>query len=174
MDLQSHQRTLLELMRSNTLNAACDDSYFLLVARSPDLREARGNVFLWLEFVLERTCVLTVELLRQRGFFTQVLEDFIRLKSISPFREYQPPSFLSFAASQEDSLVAAVSSFELAMLKVRDGDQGQFRISWPADPRPILYALLKRSAIKIPEQTSAFCTEVCSSLPHHFEVRPLK
>jgi len=174
MDLQSHQRTLLELMRSNALDAACEDSYFLQVAQSPDLREARGNVFLWLEFVLERTCVLTVELLRQRGCFKQMLGDFIRLKSISPFREYQPLAFLSFAVSQADSLVAAVSAFELAMLKVRDGDQEQFTISWPTDPRPILYALVKRSAIKMPEQTSAYCTEVCSSLPHHFEVRPME
>ncbi|UUZ49255.1 hypothetical protein LP420_02215 [Massilia sp. B-10] len=42
MDLASHQRILLGLIRSNYEVGRDDDDYFQLVARSPDLEESAG------------------------------------------------------------------------------------------------------------------------------------
>src|SRR5947208_7270731 len=66
MDLANHQRILLGLIRSNYQVRPDDDAYFHSVSQSRDLEEARGNIFPWRVYVLERTCVLTFTLLKQR------------------------------------------------------------------------------------------------------------
>jgi len=55
MDLANHQRILLGLLRTSYQPGRDDAPYYHRVAASPDLREARGNIYLWRVWVLERT-----------------------------------------------------------------------------------------------------------------------
>lgn len=172
MDLASHQRILLGLMRATYRPGAADAPYYHRVAGSADLREARGNVYLWRVFVLERTCVLTVALLRSRGLLEQSLQAFIRSQNISPFREYQPLAFLAFLASHRDPLVVSVSQFELAMMKVRAGDTGRYSVDWDRDPAPLLHALAHGASVPAAAQ-APHRTVVARGLPHLFDINRL-
>jgi len=173
MDLASHQRILLGLMRTTYQPGADDAAYYHRVAGSPDLQEARGNVLLWRIYVLERTCVLTIELLRQGDLLEDALQAFIRQENISPFREYQPLAFLEFLAGHADPLVVSVSQFELALMKVRDGDTGRHIVDWSYEPGPILQALAQRAPLPDRADPDLHRTEVSGELPHLFEIKRL-
>ena len=153
MDLANHQRILLGLIRSNYQVQPADDSYFHKVSRSRDLEEARGNILLWRVYVLERACVLTFALLRQRDLLKQALDDFITQCNISPFRETQPPDFLEALSSHDDPLIACVAQFELALWKVRQGDPASYTVSWSVEPHTILNNLAK--GIPVDEESVA-------------------
>jgi hypothetical protein len=118
MDLATHQRKLLSLFRSNYQAHPDDDSYIQRIARSKDLKEARGNIFLWRIWVLERTAPLTFALLKHRKLLNQAVTAFIKGHNISPFRETQAPEFLAMLSTHDDSLIASVAQFELALLNV--------------------------------------------------------
>ena len=75
--------------------------------------------------MLERTCALTVNLLRRRGLLGEALDAFIANENISPFRETQAPAFLESLSVHPDQLVACVAQFELALMKVRAGRQAR-------------------------------------------------
>jgi hypothetical protein len=174
MDLATHQRVLLGLIRSSTLELGRDaDAYFRRVAASDDLKEARGNIFLWRVYVLERTCVLSVGLLRQRGRLDAALDAFIRVTNISPFRELQPLAFLDFLSADLDALVASVAQFELALMKARAGDPGVRVVRWNREPRGILKALAENSPIDAGCRDGAYVTRISPDLPYLFDVQPL-
>lgn len=170
MDLATHQRILLGLVRSSYQVRADDDDYFHRVAASKDLVEARGNIFLWRVFVLERTCVLTVALLRQRQRLAPVLRAFIRGHNISPFREFQPPAFLASLADDPDHLVASVSQFELAMMKVREGDSASHEVSWQVEPHGVLMGLAEGTKLDAKPTVGAYTTRISRALPFLFEI----
>lgn len=170
MDLASHQRILLGLIRSNYEVGRDDDDYYQLVARSPDLEEARGNIFLWRVYVLERTCVLSVALLRQRGWLEPALQAFIQSRNVSPFREYQPLLFLESLAFHPDPLVVSVSQFELALMKVREGDAGSYAVAWQVDPRGVLHCLAQDLPLEAGEPAGSYITRVSGVLPGLFMI----
>src|SRR5271156_3202449 len=124
MELATHQRRLLALFRS--AGSLPDDPYIQQVARSREFMEARGNIFLWRIYVLERTAPLTYILLKRRGQLAEAVNAFIATSNISPFRETQAPAFLESLRDNGDSLIASVAQFELALLKVRQGDHGRY------------------------------------------------
>jgi hypothetical protein len=170
MQLAEHQRILLGLMRANYKVKPDDGAYFHRVARSPDLAEARGNVFLWRVYVLERTCVWTVALLRQLGGFDGALQAYIRSENISPFREYQPIGFLQSLAQHAHHLVASVSQFELAMMKVREGDAATHVVPWRVDPHNVLYCLMRELPVDLKVPRGQFTTRISGELAHLFEI----
>lgn len=143
MELANHQRILLGLIRSNYQVRPDDDAYFHKVSQSRDLEEARGNILLWRVYVLERACVLTFALLKQRDLLKEALDAFITQYNISPFRETQPPDFLEALSTHDDPLIASVAQFELSLWKVKQGDPGSYRISWSIEPHTILHNLAK-------------------------------
>lgn len=174
MDLASHQRILLGLMRATYQPGSGDAPYYHRVASSIDLQEARGNVLLWRVYVLERACVLTVELLRRYGLLDAALQDFIRQQNISPFREYQPLAFLRFLSGHPDPLVVSVSQFELALMQVRGGDHERYVVDWRHDPSPILHALAQGLPLPALGEPVPHRTEIRDSLPHLFEINRLE
>ncbi|SHG99948.1 hypothetical protein [Massilia sp. CF038] len=169
-DLAQHQRILLGLIRANYQVGRADPPYFHQVAASPDLQEARGNIFLWRVYVLERTCVLTMALLRQRGLLEPALESFIRSQNVSPFREYQPLAFLASLGAHRDSLVVSVSQFELALMRVRDGDPHSYEVTWETDPHIVLHSLAQDQALQQPYPGGIWQTRIAAGLPHLFEI----
>ncbi|QYF94614.1 hypothetical protein KY495_05285 [Massilia sp. PAMC28688] len=168
--LANHQRILLGLIRDTYTPRPHDDAYFHHVAASADLQEARGNIFLWRVYVLERTCVLTVELLRQRGELDTTLRSFMRTCNLSPFREYQPLAFLEALADHGDALLVSVSQFELALLKVRAGAPGTYRVAWTVDPHGVLHCLAQRLPFLACIDGCRYVTTVAGALPHGFTV----
>jgi hypothetical protein len=170
MDLASHQRILLGLIRSNYEVQPDDDDYFHRVARSPDLKEAQGNIFLWRVYVLERTCVLTTALLRQKRLLEPALQAYIRKHNVSPFREYQPLGFLGSLARHADPLVVSVSQFELALMKVREGDTGTYSIAWEVDPHAVLAWLARGEPLEMQPESGRYVTRVSRELFGLFEI----
>jgi hypothetical protein len=173
MNLAHHQRILLGLMRSSYQVGADDEDYFHRVSASRDLEEARGNVLLWRVYVLERTCVLTVALLRQRQCLLPMLQAFIRQENISPFREFQPRAFLVFASASEDHLIASVAQFELALGKVSEGDSDRFVVPWSVDPHTILKALAEGTSVNDVLPPEPHATIVDRALPGSFAIERL-
>ena len=170
MDLASHQRILLGLLRSNYQLRDDDDAYFHRVARSADLEEARGNIYLWRVYVLERSCVLTMALLRQTARLETALLAFIRGYNVSPFREYQPLVFLASLADHPDPLLVSVSQFELALMKVREGDPECHSVDWQVDPHEVLHSLARESPLPATLRPGAYTTRLSRDLPQFFEI----
>ena len=170
MDLAAHQRVLLGLVRSSYQVRADDDDYFHRVANSRDLEEARGNIFLWRVYVLERTCVLTVALLRRRQQLESALQAFIQRHNISPFREFQPPAFLASLADHPDHLVASVSQFERALMQVRNGDFACHVVPWQVEPQGVLMSLAQDGRFDTEPRAGAYTTRISRDLPFLFEV----
>jgi hypothetical protein len=169
MDLASHQRMLLGLVRGTHVVLPHDDPYYHRVATSTDLEVARTNIALWRLFVLERTCVLTVALLRRRQSLMATLDAFVRSSNISPFREFQALAFLEFLHDHPDALLASVSQFELALTKVRDGDPGPYHVHWSREPTAVLMALAQNDPLEEAKLDGSYMTRISGELPFLFE-----
>jgi hypothetical protein len=170
MDLATHQRKLLGLIRSPDGVCLDDDEYICRVARSGDLAEARRNILLWRIFVLERTCVLTFTLLKRRHLLEETVSAFIAQQNISPFRETQGPAFLEMVSGHHDTLIASVAQFELALMRVRAGDPSLHEIAWDVDPHVILHRLARDLPIDEPVSKGAWQAFVSGTLPSLFQI----
>ena len=170
MDLATQQRKLLGLFRSTYEATVEDDPYIRRVARSRDLAEGKKNIALWRVWVFERTCALTVNLLRRRNLLNNLVKEFITAENISPFRETQAPAFLEWLEKSEDHLLASVASFELALMRVREGDQQTHIISWTVEPASILHCLAKDLPFGAEMRAGQYQTIVSSRIPGHFEI----
>jgi hypothetical protein len=170
MDLATHQRKLLGLIRSTYQVCPNDHAYIHAVAQSQDLIEARRNIFLWRIYVLARTCPLTLRLLQRRGLLEEAVSSFIAEHNISPFRETQGPAFLGMLRSHTDQLIASVAQFELALMKVRQGDSASYTVSWDVEPQSILYSLAKDIPIADEVPKGVYQIRVSSELPSQFQI----
>jgi hypothetical protein len=170
MDLAAHQRKLLGLIRSTYQVREDDEAYIHRVAQSRDLDEARRNIFMWRIYVLERTCALTFNLLKRRNILEQAVSAFIAGQNISPFRETQAPDFLETLCSHEDSLVASVAQFELALMKVRSGDSDTYVVPWSVEPHSILNSLARDIPFEPDIPEGAYQIRVSRDLPSQFQI----
>jgi len=170
MDLATHQRKLLGLFRSNYEVRQDDDAYIQRIARSKDLEEARGNIFLWRVWVLERTAPLTFNLIKRRHLLQETVCDFIKGNNISPFRETQAPAFLRALSGHHDSLIASVAQFELALLKVRQGDPGFYVVRWEVEPHTILNSLARGLPLEDDVPEGAYEIHISRELPSQFQI----
>ncbi len=170
MDLATHQRKLLGLLRSTCEVRSDDDAYLRTVAQSKDLEEARRNIFLWRIYVLERTAALTFTLLKQRGLLQETLSAFITQHNISPFRETQAPAFLEALGRHHDTLVASVAQFELALLRVREGDPASYVVHWSVEPHAILNSLARGIPLEGEAPIGAYRIVISRDLPHQFQI----
>jgi hypothetical protein len=170
MELAAHQRKLLGLLRSTYAGSTDDDAYIRRVAQSKDLAEAQRNIFLWRIYVLERTSALTFTLLKQRLLLEETLRAFIARHNISPFRETQAPAFLEALSGHPDSLIASVAQFELALLRVKQGDPCSYVVDWYVEPYAILNCLARDIPLKDRAPEGAYQTLVSRDLPHQFEI----
>lgn len=170
MDLATHQRKLLGLFRSTYDARTDDDPYLLQVAESKNLEEARRNITLWRIYVLERSCALTVNLLKQRHFLEEALRIFMMRQNISPFRETQAPAFLQGLTDHQDSLVASVAQFELALMRVRQGDPGFHIVSWTVEPHGVLTSLARDFPLEENPPEGDYQILISRDLPGLFQI----
>ena len=171
MDLAAHQRKLLGLFRSTYQVRPDDEAYIHTVAQSKDLGEGRRNIFLWRVWVLERTAVLTFNLLKRRHLVEEAVGAFMRQCNISPFRETQTPAFLEAVSGHPDSLVASVAQFELALMKVKQGDAGFYVVAWNhGEPLAIVNSLAKDVPFECGSWEGAYRILISRDLPSQFQV----
>src|SRR5215831_16127332 len=170
MDLAAHQRTLLALFRSSYEVRPDDDPYIRKVACSDDLKEARGNISLWRVWVLERTAPLTFALLKGRNLVRQTVCAFIKGHNISPFRETHAPAFLEALSSHHESLIASVAQFELALLKVKQGDPRFHVVHWDIEPHTVLNNLARRLPFCAEVPKGSYEIHISRELPSLFQI----
>jgi len=170
MDLATHQRKLLGLFRTTYQVCDDDDAYIRKVAESKDLAEGRRNISLWRIYVLERTCTLTVNLLRRRNLLGEALSNFIAKNNISPFRETQAPAFLEELTHHQDHLIASVAQFELALMKVREGSPHSYVVTWCVDPYSILNSLAKDAPLDGDVIEGTYKVMISRDIPGQFQI----
>ena len=170
MTLAVQQRKLLGLLRSSYDGGSDSDPYIRTVAASADLLEARRNILLWRVFVLERMCPLTFALLKSRGALGELVDAFIRRRNISPFRETQAPEFLDMVSTYPDHVLASVSRFERALMRVRDGESGPFEVTWSVDPHLVLLRLAMQLPLDEPIEEGAWRVVVSPREPGGFSI----
>jgi len=170
MEIAALQRELLRLFKASDGLDADNDAYIGIVARSRDLQEARNNILMWRVWVLERACPLTVALLRQRNVLEENVRLFIAHHNISPFRETQGPVFLAYVSAHEDSLIASVAQFELALIKVKSGVPADHVVVWNVEPSGILNSLATGAPFDENAPRGRYETRLSRSLPMWFEI----
>src|SRR5258708_14563372 len=116
MDLAAQQRKLLGLFRDTYWVGADDDAYIRKVAQSKHLEEGRRNVLLWRTYVLERTCALSIRLLRHRNLLEETLKTFIARTNISHLTETQAPTFLEALSVHSEGLIASMQRLALSLI----------------------------------------------------------
>ncbi len=170
MDLQTHQRKLLGLVRGSYEPTAREGPYIRHVAQSADLQEARRNILLWRIWVLQRTCPLTFSLLKHRQLLGDAVTAFMANSNISQFRETQTPAFLEFMSCYEDTLVASVAQFEMAMIRVREGDETPHVVQWSAEPLQLLNSVATDTPMECEPAAGEFEIIVSHDVPGGFAV----
>ena len=170
MDLATCQRKLLSLFRGTHAPDAADEEYVQRVVLSKHLAEGRRNIFLWRVYVLERTCPLTVNLLRNGNLLGNTVNSFIARHNISPFRETQAPAFLEELKAHDDRLVASVAQFELALMKVRNGDCRSYVVFWDIDPHPVLKSLALNVPVDSEIPRGCYEIRISHEIPGHFVI----
>jgi hypothetical protein len=170
MDLATRQRQLLGLLKGTHYKSFDDEPYIKRIASSKNLKVTREIVVWWRLFALERYCILTSKLLKQRNLFEGLVQDFVSTQKISPFIEELGKAFLESFSEHEDSLIVSVAQFELALIKVKHGDPETYVIDWLSEPYSVLNNLLRDN--QIGKENDKFCyqTIVSRELPNFFQV----
>jgi hypothetical protein len=172
LDLETLQTGLLELIKRRRMATDVDDPYLQLVDGSDQLALVQEITEWWRALVLEESAPLTAALLKQRGLFDEAVLAAARSSDVNPFRGRQADAFLLGLRGHRDPLVAAVASFERALLAVRlHGSTDRFEVIWPRSPYEVLESLL--SGTQLDERLDGpYRMEVADDIPGGFRVEP--
>jgi len=143
MELASHQRKLLGLIKSTYEGSNDEDPYIRKVTQSTNLEVIREIAAWWRALNIERYCVLTTSLLKRWGIFEKTVEEFAKNRGSSRFIERLGPQFLEEMGGHENHLISSVAQFELALIWVKGGDTDEHVIDWQHDPSVVLDKLLR-------------------------------
>jgi len=147
MDLTSHQRKLLGLIKSTYEGSNDEDPYIRKITRSTNLEVIREIAAWWRALNIERYCVLTTSLLKRWGIFESAIEEFAINQDTSRFIERLGTQFLEEMGRHENHLISCVARFELALIRVKGGDTRKYVIEWQHDPNVVLDNLLRGAAL---------------------------
>jgi hypothetical protein len=176
MNLEHHQRGLLDLVKGR--GSPPPDPYLRSVAASEGLAIARGSALFWRAFQLETQCRYTARLLKQLESFDDLVGDYFDNNPTSPFIEELSRGFLRSLNAHEDVLVHAVSQFELAVLRVKDGSAEAFETLWDRHPDLVFLALETGGGLPGPDAENYYLLRIdgalsdmvtCSRLPRRRE-----
>jgi hypothetical protein len=167
MTLAVIQRGLAEVIRTGATTSG--DEYVRSVVGSDRVDLLREIVLWWRTFGVQRACPLTSRLLLRQDRLDGVVAQFVADHSISPYIEDLAQTFVDSLRQDDDSLVAAVASFEAAIIRVKRGNRDRHVIEWPTEPYGVLGALLGDGPLPPPTGASAW-TIVSAELPRRFEV----
>lgn len=172
VDLAAYQASMKALLRGE--QPPCADAHVREVARSAQAEVAREVVAWWHAWRIERYCPLTSALLQRLDQFEAAVAADLRSSGPRHFIETTGAQFLAAMHAHPDPLVAAVARFEDAMLRVKQGDEAEFRVAWPCDPRPVLNALVLGTPLDTAPAPGAWRIVVAHHLPGMMQVQRLQ
>jgi hypothetical protein len=168
MELGNHQRGILALLKRK--EPAVYDNYLCHIAKADELALAREVVLWWHAFRVERYCPLTSGILKRLDLFEPAVEQVFCTTALSHFIEETGSAFLGAMREHPHPLVAAVTQFEEALLRVKLGDRKEYRIVWDCDPRAVLEALVNDTALEPLAWRGTWITLVAHDLPQMVQV----
>jgi hypothetical protein len=169
-DLAVHQRKLLGLIKSTYEGSDDKDPYIRLVASSTNLELIQEVVTWWRAFAIERYCTLTASLLKRLGVFDQAVQKFSRNRKTSRFIGRLATDFLDEMRCHEKDLVSSVAQFELALIQVKHGDDGEHLVNWRHNPNSVLHSLLHGTPLGETIDNGHYQTIVSNKEPELFRV----
>jgi len=170
MDLTTLQRQLRGLITSTSQVSAGDDPYIQAVAHSEHLQVVQDVIHWWRVYDVERSCVLTTTLLKQRGRWDETIGSFVRQRTSTPFIEQLGTMFLETLCGHDDVLIASVAQFELALMNVKQGDAKDYLVAWAYEPYAVLASLLTDRPVDEVGARGAYRTIISRHLPQLFQV----
>lgn len=173
MNLVEHQRKLLLMIKGSYNPSIMDEPYLRAVAKSEHLELVREIATWWRIFDIERYCALTARLLKQRGIYETSVNQFVKTHTISPFINELGEAFLMDLSESNDRLLSEVSRFELALTRVKRGDQSAYTIKWEHDPATVLTCLVKGIAFETDKTHGNFLVTVSATIPGMFSIDPI-
>ncbi len=162
MNIASQQTGLLALLKSGHTDGA--DPYIQTVAQSDHLTMLREIILTWRFFDIERHCRLTASLLKKRGIFEEAVKSFSATPNLSPFPDQLAQAFFDQMGHHRDPLVACVAQFECSLVKVKQGDNGQYTVDWPVDPQALIPNLLGDTPLELPPE-GHYQTKISRDIP---------
>jgi hypothetical protein len=170
VDLASHQRKLLGLIKSTHEGSSDEDPYIREVTRSANLELIREIAAWWQALNIERYCVLTSSLLKSWQIFERTVEEFAKKRATSRFIEGLGSQFLEEMGRHENHLISSVARFELALIRVKGGNTGKHVVDWQQDPAVVLGRLLRGDGLDEAMGDGHYRTIVSNEEPGLFRV----
>lgn len=170
MDLAEHQRKLLSMIKGTYHASERDDPYLQAVDGSEHLEMVREIATWWRIFDLERYCILTSRLLKQRGDYETTVDRFVKTHTISPFINELSEAFLKDLGGSEDRLLGEVALFELALTRVKRGDPSTYTLDWEHDPVAVLTGIVNGIDFEEDKTSETYRVIVSANLPGMFSI----
>ena len=161
--LERHQRGVLALIKNRDIPIS--DSYLERVAGSPGLAMLREIAIWWRALQLEAQCRFTSRLLKRLSRFDEMVLAYFNNNPSSPFIEELSRDFLDWLKSDRESLVRAVSQFELAFIQARAGASNSVEIEWDRHPDLVILALDTGSELPAEDTQFTYQMQVGSGIP---------
>lgn len=146
MKLRLLQTSLSALIKSRPLPQGVTNDYLREVQASNHLLLIQKIAFWWRKVQVEPYCRLSTTLLKTTGQFDVLLTGFISEKDFSSFRDEVGRQFLSYVIQKESSMLTrSVAEFELAIIRLKSGEEVQACMYWEYEPYEVIHQLLKDS-----------------------------
>jgi hypothetical protein len=162
--LAEYQRSIRDLLK-NRATGETRDPHLEEVARLPELVLLRDIAVWWREMAVDANCVWTAGLLRKYGIFHPLVESFYCNANVSPYVELASEQFLARLSGHDDPLIASLAQFELAVMKVRQGDTQEHRIAWDRNPDEVFVCLKSASDVPPTDPDWSYITYVSQQIP---------
>jgi len=131
--LAEYQRHLRDLIKGRS-GPPPGDRHLAEVAQSPGLTLIREIAVWWRTLAVEGYCPWSTRLLKRLGIFQQSVKQFYSEQNVSPYVEKAGEQFLVELSGHAHPLVTALARFELAILKVKQGDTTEYTVDWDRNP----------------------------------------
>jgi len=161
--LAEHQRAMLDLVKGRGAPPA--DPYLARVAASPELELLREIAVFWRMIAVEDVCASLARLLKALGTFQSRVENFYREEDVSTYTERAGEQFCLRLRDDPDPLVRAMVEFELASMRLRTGDSGEFVVDWDRNPDAVFAALAAGGALPPAERSAIYRLHLSRALP---------
>jgi hypothetical protein len=148
--LADYQRNLRDLIKGRS-GPPPGDEHLAEVAQSPGLEAIREIAVWWRTLAVEEYCPWTSRLLKRLGIFQESVEKFYHGQNVSSYVEKAGEQFLQELGGHAHTVVAALAQFELALLKVKQGDSREFTVEWDRNPDAVFACFTSGGELPPPE-----------------------
>jgi hypothetical protein len=148
--LAEYQRNLRDLIKGRA-GPPPGDRHLAEVAQSPGLTLIREIAVWWRTLAVEGYCPWSTRLLKRLGIFQQSVQEFYRGQNVSSYVEKAGEQFLLELSGHPHPVVAALARFELAILKVKQGDTAEYTVEWDRNPDAVFASFTTGHEVPVSE-----------------------